>query len=114
MTVQVEFWTLVGFLITFIGTICGMAKWIFTSAEKRMLQRLGSLESTLKGTSDNWLRLERDLNALKAELPISYVRKEDYIRGQTTIEAKLDAVYSRLDSIHLRQQLKDKINDRHD
>ncbi|MCN2262768.1 hypothetical protein MLL02_26285, partial [Escherichia coli] len=26
----------------------------------------------------------------KADLPLNYVRREDYIRGQTVIEAKLD------------------------
>lgn len=105
MTIQVEFWTLVGFLLAFLSTMFGLAKWIFTSAEKRQMQRFASLEQTLKGAGDNWLRLERDFNALKADLPLNYVRKEDYIRGQTTIEAKIDAVYSKLEAIQLRQQM---------
>lgn len=106
MTIQVEFWTLVGFLLAFLSTMFGLAKWIFTSAEKRQMQRFSSLEQALKGAGDNWLRLERDLNELRVNLPLDYVRKDDYLRGQTTIEAKIDAVYSKLENIQLRQQMR--------
>ncbi|MDF6001947.1 hypothetical protein P4050_30630 [Pseudomonas aeruginosa] len=34
--------------------------------------------------------------SLKAELPIQYVRREDYIRGQSVIEAKLDGLAVKL------------------
>ena len=35
----------------------------------------------------------------KADLPLNYVRREDYIRGQTVIEAKLDALYNKLEVV---------------
>ena len=35
MTLQVEFWTVVGFLITFMSFVGGMAKWLFSKAEER-------------------------------------------------------------------------------
>lgn len=107
MTIQVEFWTLAGFLFAFLSTMFGLAKWIFTSAERRQMQRFNSLEQALKGAGENWQRLERDFNSLKADLPLYYVRKEDYVRGQTTIEAKIDAVYNKLENIQLRQRLGD-------
>jgi hypothetical protein len=38
----------------------------------------------------------------KADLPLNYVRREDYIRGQTVIEAKLDALYNKLEVVQYR------------
>ena len=39
---------------------------------------------------------------MKADLPLHYVRREDYIRGQSLIEAKLDALGNKLDVMQLR------------
>lgn len=47
-------------------------------------------------------QLERDFLTWKGELPLNYVRREDYVRGQTVIEAKLDALYSELKLVQLR------------
>ena len=35
-------------------------------------------------------------------MPLHYVRREDYIRGQSVIEAKLDALGSKLEAAQLR------------
>ncbi|EBO3826565.1 hypothetical protein DSF30_06450 [Salmonella enterica subsp. enterica serovar Oranienburg] len=106
MTIQVEFWTLVGFLISFIGAVCGLAKWLFSNAEERQVARFRSLEQTMKETATRWSTLEREFLEFRAQLPVDYVRREDYIRGQTVIEAKLDAVYEKLDNVQNRQNLR--------
>ena len=49
-----------------------------------------------------WQRIERDLLRMQAEMPLHYVRREDYIRGQSVIEAKLDALGSKLEAAQLR------------
>ena len=46
--------------------------------------------------------LERDFLNWKADMPIHYVRREDYVRGQVIIEAKLDALYNKLEVVHLK------------
>ncbi|SDH93493.1 hypothetical protein [Roseospirillum parvum] len=46
--------------------------------------------------------LERSLLEMKADMPLHYVRREDYVRNQTVIESKLDAL-----ALHL-QQMKDR------
>lgn len=106
MTIQVEFWTLVGFLISFIGAVCGLAKWLFSNAEARQAARFTSLEQTMRETASRWNDLEREFLEFKAQMPVDYVRREDYIRGQTVIEAKLDAVYEKLDNVQHRQNLR--------
>lgn len=40
--------------------------------------------------------VERQLLELKADLPISYVRKEDFIRHEVVINTKLDRIYTEL------------------
>ena len=35
-------------------------------------------------------------------MPLHYVRREDYIRGQSVIEAKLDGVADKLEKAQLR------------
>ncbi len=42
----------------------------------------------------------------KADLPLNYVRREDYIRGQTVIEAKLDALDNKLEATAVPQYAK--------
>ncbi|EBA1658035.1 hypothetical protein HW82_27195 [Salmonella enterica] len=106
MTLQVEFWTVVGFLITFLSFVGGMAKWLFSKAEDRQAARFASLEATMKETASRWNDLEREFLEFKARLPVDYVRREDYIRGQTVIEAKLDAVYEKLGNVQNQQNLR--------
>lgn len=65
--------------------------------------RLTALDSAFKLDAAQWQRVERELLTLKAELPLHYVRREDYIRGQTVMEAKQDALYSRIEL--LQQQI---------
>lgn len=40
---------------------------------------------------------EKDLLRLRADLPIEYVRRGDWIRNQTIIEAKLDSLAAKFD-----------------
>ncbi|EAP7476069.1 hypothetical protein EKP32_24375, partial [Salmonella enterica] len=86
--------------------VCGLAKWLFSNAEERQVARFRSLEQTMKETASRWNDLEREFLEFKARLPVDYVRREDYIRGQTVIEAKLDAVYEKLDNVQSRQNLR--------
>lgn len=106
MTLQVEFWTLAGLLLSFIGVMFGLARWVFVRAEERQVMQFRLLDQTIKDTAARWSGLEREFLEFRAQLPVEYVRREDYIRGQTVIEAKLDAVYEKLSSVQHRQNLR--------
>lgn len=108
MMLEVEFWTLVSLLLAFMGFVFTVAKIFFSQVEKRQDERFRGLEGTLTQFSSTQNSLERDLMQLKADLPLNYVRREDYIRGQTVIEAKLDAVYSKIEALQLRHVTGDK------
>jgi len=59
--------------------------------------RLDGIEALHRADAAQWQRVERELLMLKADLPLHYVRREDYIRGQSVMEAKQDALYSRIE-----------------
>ena len=64
--------------------------------------RLDGMEAVNREEAAQWQRIERDLLRMQAEMPLHYVRREDYIRGQSVIEAKLDALGSKLEAAQLR------------
>jgi hypothetical protein len=47
-------------------------------------------------------RVQRELLELKADLPRVYVFRDDYVRGQTVLESKLDALALRIENQQLR------------
>ena len=46
--------------------------------------------SDLSSVKESFTALERELLELKADLPLSYVRREDFIRFDVVINSKLD------------------------
>ncbi len=76
--------------------------------EKRLDERFAAMEKSRKDGRRVWDerfkgmegRLgvqERDLSSLVKALPIDYVRREDAIRSDVQVNAKLDSINDRLD-----------------
>ena len=102
MVIEVQFWQLVTLLSSFFGAAAGAGKLLLSQHQKHLDIRFSTLETAQKKESASWHRIERDLMDLKAELPINYVRREDYIRGQSIIEAKLDGLATKIENAQLR------------
>jgi hypothetical protein len=106
MTLQIDFWQLLtfsaGLLLAFLSAAFGMGRMLLGQVEKRLDTRFLSLERAAQEESSQWRRVERELLDLRAELPLHYVRREDYIRGQSVIEAKLDGLALRIENHHLK------------
>lgn len=64
--------------------------------------RLNNIEMAAQTEANQWQRVERDLLNLKADIPIHYVRREDYIRGQSVLEAKIDGIGNKVENVFLR------------
>ena len=73
-----------------------------TAQYDKLNTRLDTLDASAKADTGQWQRVERELLMMKADLPIHYVRREDYIRGQSTLEAKVDGVGMKLENALLR------------
>lgn len=109
MKIEMELWHLITLLLAFFGCVGTFGKVLLSQTEARQAERHKALSKTLsdhveeeKKNANALQRLERDFLNWKAELPINYVRREDYVRGQSIIEAKLDALYSKLEVVQLK------------
>lgn len=120
MRVELELWQLISLLIAFLGCVAGFGKIILNQLDQRLDIRFKAQDearaagaATLRDTLERYAKqaqetasqlteLERRFLEFKAELPLSYVRREDYVRGQTVIEAKLDALYSELKYVQIK------------
>jgi hypothetical protein len=78
--------------VTLVGLNLAAIRWVLSAQAKELHARL----ETIKGNGTDFSHVERELLRLKAELPIEYVRREDWIRFSNTLEAKLDALRAEL------------------
>jgi len=69
---------------------------------EQLNKRLGGIEMANREEVSQWQRMEREFLTLKADLPLHYVRREDYIRGQSVLEAKLDGLGMKIENAQLR------------
>lgn len=105
MTVQFELWQVVTLVITLIGAFATVFKLLLVQHQRHQDRRFDAIEAAAEKESGQWQRVERELLTLKAEMPVTYVRREDYIRGQSVLEAKLDGLASKLENAQLRSVL---------
>lgn len=103
MTIQLELWQFIMLTLTVLSAFFGLAWRLLAQFERRIGDRLTTLADESKG----WRRIERELMELRADLPSRYVQREDYIRNQTIIEAKLDAISSKVELVQLQGARRD-------
>lgn len=110
MTLQLEFYQFAMLLITVLGAVIGAVKVIWSRIEKNLDQNFTTIEKQLSDVAKQAAKGQEEIRALelkfmefKAEMPRMYVAREDYIRGQTIIESKLDAVAAKLELVQIRQ-----------
>jgi len=70
--------------------LVGVIRWLINRVAKHMDDQLVALTRSMSELADGREDLRRELAELKQDLPVKYVRKEDQIRDQTVIHAKLD------------------------
>ena len=86
-----------------IDTPEGIQKALSDALHDRLVARLDSIEAASREEAGNWQRVEREILQLKAELPLNYVRREDYVQSTATIMAKLDAISLRFENVLLQR-----------
>ena len=120
MTVQVEFWQLITLLLAFLGFLGAAGKLLLSQIDRRLNERFETIERAREEGQATWRQtftqhldeerretdllrnIEREFLRFQAELPLQYVRREDYVRGQSVIEAKLDALYNKLEVVQMK------------
>lgn len=81
-----------GIGITLLGGLIAGGRWLVNQLQQRTDQQL----AILINDSKRWREVEVELTNFRLEVAKDYVRREDYARGQSVIEAKLDAVASEI------------------
>lgn len=114
MSVSVEIW--IGAATLLVAIVAGywaLGKMLVGQFNVALDVRFEALEAARKEAGKAWeerfRRLEakqdqtdKDVRQILVELPREYVRREDYVRGQSVIEAKIDALALRLENHQLR------------
>lgn len=112
MTLQVDFWQLLGFGLTllsgFAGLIFTAGRLIAAQFESRINERFDVLQKAREAEVAGITNLEREFLRFQADLPLHYVRREDYVRGQSIVEAKLDGLATKIDNAQLRSSMKER------
>lgn len=130
MILQLDFWQLLGFcaalLSGFAALIFGAGRLIAAQFESRIEERFvvmskaseaqetrsnerfDALQRARELEAQNITNLERDFLRFQADLPLHYVRREDYVRGQSIVEAKLDGLATKIDNAQLRASMTER------
>ncbi|WP_041523609.1 hypothetical protein [Gilvimarinus agarilyticus] len=106
---QLEAWQVISILLTCMGGFLAGLQFLFLQFRKALDEKFGAFDKrfgALEAEAKQWQQMERELLELKAELPLHYVRREDYVRNQTVIESKLDAIAVRQENFQLREASK--------
>ena len=75
-----------------IGAAASLLCTVVVGALTFMKKTLTSLEEADKRNAEDIKALDKNLNDLKADLPLIYVTREDYIRVMNRVEDKLDQI----------------------
>lgn len=109
MTFSLDLWQVILLIAMVLGAFLSLLKLLMSQQVAQINAgfaaqdlRLAAIESANREEAGNWQRVERELLAFKAELPMSYVRRDDYIRGQSVVEAKLDGLATKIENAQLR------------
>lgn len=94
--INIEFWQLVGFLLSFLGMCFGFGKMLLAQFQVQLNDRHRQQEHL----SNKIEQLEQQLAEQKAVLPEKYVLRDDYIRNQAILEAKMDSIQKTLTDIY--------------
>lgn len=94
---------------TFIGFVMRQLDKRFAAQERLRSEGAKQLRDTIdayteqsRATAQQLTQLEREFLEWKAEMPLQYVRREDYVVGQSVIQARLDALYSKVEVVQLQ------------
>jgi len=75
-----------GIATAFVGLIIGMVKFLISRALAQYDAKLKELDAAFN-----------EVRAIKADLPLNYIRREDFMRNEVVVNAKLDKLWERMD-----------------
>lgn len=97
MKIELELWHVLSLGIAVLGAFFALAKLMLSSQLSHIAAgfaaqnaRLEKIEQASREDANNWQRAERELLLLKAELPLNYVRRDDFVQAIGGISTRID------------------------
>ena len=87
-------WQALVAIATLVALNLAAIQWLFNRHDSARAENAIKLEHI----ETRAVEIEKDVLRLRAELPLDYVRREDWIRFSNTLEAKLDAMRAEMRS----------------
>lgn len=100
MELTISLGQLITIVIFLAGAFAGLGKLLLMQHGRQMERALQEIKDDAKLARQLEIRFLQHL----ADLPVHYLRREDYVRGQTVIEAKLDAIAGELKMVQIKVQ----------
>ena len=110
MAIQMDLYQWIMILIAMISTVIATIKILWGRIETNLNNNFQVMQNRLEDVAkqsaqnhDDIRDLERKFYKFQIDLPHVYVAREDYISGQTLIEAKTDALALKIENVQIRQ-----------
>ncbi|MDK4680411.1 hypothetical protein [Kingella negevensis] len=100
--ISIEFWQLVSFLLSFLAVCWGFGKILLSQFQAQQDERQRQQDRL----SENFEKLQTQFAEQKALLPEKFVLREDYIRNQAILEAKMDSIQKTLTDLYKMESAK--------
>lgn len=101
-------WQAVGVAVTLFiawsGLLLGVIKWLLNAHFKSIKESFDLFSETLAGQATEIHRIDKDVLMLRTEMHAEFVRREDAIRQEVVINAKLDSLAAKLENLTLRSR----------
>ncbi len=97
-TLEMPVWQMISIAVTILGAFVGVMKMLLVQMERRLDQRFAVVDKD----SERLRAMEIGMERLRGEMPLHYVRREDWARNQSIIEAKLDGLALKLENVQLK------------
>ena len=101
MTISVDFWQLVGITITMLGGYAALGKLLLASTTRSINHQFDMLRQAIERVDAQHRVTEKDLrdlherhSAMQSEMYRTFIDRQEFARQQTTVEHKLDSIYS--------------------
>jgi hypothetical protein len=100
-------WQAVAILVTLLlawsGFLIGVIKWLVTKAVANIEERVNTATTTANAAVGGLQQHREEYLKFIGHLPIDYYRREDMIRFETLIHAKLDALAKDIRQLECRK-----------
>lgn len=99
-------WEMVGIAVTILlalfGLLIGVIKWLLDRYVEAVKAQIGMMATQILTHAGEITRLDKEILKLRAEVARDCFSRDDHIRYETVINAKVDALGTKIENLMLR------------